>query len=226
MNEQNERELDLLDMWKILKKRKWLIICTAILCTVITAAMNIFVITPVYEAVTRIVIVKENAKLFYEDRYTESDVLMYQQLAKTYTAIAMSDSVIDATAKNFNQYPAGEIRKSLSAASNTGTQILELKAKNSEPDLAASIANTYAENFIKECSSILPAGELSILDKAKVPANPKTPKVMLNTAVAFLIGLISSMGIAFLIEYCDTKIRTEEQIESMLHIPVLGIIQD
>lgn len=226
MDEQDEKGLDLLDVWKLLKKRKWLIIWSTILCTIITAAINIFVITPVYEAISRIVIVKENAKLFYEDRYTDSDIQMYQQLIKTYLGIAASDSVIDATVKNFSEYPASDIRKSLSAASNTGTQIIELKAKNITPDLASNIANAYAENFIKECNNILPAGQLSILDKAKVPTNPKTPKVMLNTAVAFLIGLIGSIGIAFLIEYCDTKIRTEDQIENMLHIPVLGIIQD
>lgn len=222
----DKKEIDFLQTWNILKKRKWLIIYTTILCTVITAAISLFVITPVYQAVTRIVIVKENAKLFYEDRYTDSDIQMYQQLIKTYIEIAWSDSVIDATVKSFSQYPAAEIRKSLDATSNTGTQILELSAKNTKPDIAADIANTYADNFIKKCNDVLPAGELSILDKAKAPSEPITPRVLFNTAIAFFIGLMSSIGIALLIEHCDTKIRTEAQIEAKLHIPVLGTIQN
>lgn len=222
----DEKEIDLLEAWKILKKRKWLIIYTTILCTIITAAICLFIITPVYQAVTRIVIVKENAKLFYEDKYTDSDIQMYQQLIKTYIEIAKSDSVVDATVANFSQYPADKIKKSLNVVSNTGTQILELRVKYPSPDTAANVANVYAENFIKQCNDILPAGQLSILDKAKVPSGPVSPRVLMNTAITFLIGLMSSTGIAFLMEYCDTKIRTEEQIEMKLHIPVLGAIED
>lgn len=222
----DEQELDLLEVWKVFKKRKWLIIYTTVLCTVIVAAISSLIITPVYEAVTRIVIVKDSAKIFYEDRYTESDVMMYQKLVKTYVEIAKSDSVIDQTANSFSQYSADKIKKSLNAVSKDDTQILELSVKNSNPELAANIANTYADNFIKESNDVLPAGQLSILDKAKVPEKPVSPQNFLNTAIAFFMGLMVSIGIAFLLECSDTTITTEDQIEKKLNIPVLGVITD
>lgn len=224
MNE--EQEIDLHQFLNVLNKRKWLITAITLITTLFTAAVYFLFITPTYEAVTRIVIVKESAKIFYEDKYTQSDILMYQKLLKTYIEIAKSDKVVDKTIQGLSQYTSSEIRNSLNAVSKADTQILELRVKNSKPDVAANIANLYAKNFIEESSKVLPAGELTILDIAKTPESPVSPKKMLRIAISFCISLMASVGLAFLLEYMDTKIRTEEQIEKHLNLQVLGVISN
>jgi hypothetical protein len=43
-------------------------------------------------------------------------------------------------------------------------------------------------------------------------------------AIAFVVGLMSGVGVAFLLEYLDNTIKTEQDIEQQLGLPVLGAI--
>ncbi|NES53860.1 protein-tyrosine kinase activator TkmA, partial [Escherichia coli] len=47
---------------------------------------------------------------------------------------------------------------------------------------------------------------------------------LLNIAIAFAAGLAGSIGLAFLLEHLDNTIKSEEQLESLLDIPVLGTV--
>ncbi len=51
--------------------------------------------------------------------------------------------------------------------------------------------------LVKE--SIVP--NVSILDKPNIPLRPAAPKVMMNTAIASVIGLMLGLGLAFFLEY-------------------------
>jgi capsular polysaccharide biosynthesis protein len=47
---------------------------------------------------------------------------------------------------------------------------------------------------------------------------------MLNMLIAFFIGLMVSVGIVFLLEYLDNTVKTQEDVEKLIGIPVIGII--
>jgi capsular polysaccharide biosynthesis protein len=219
-----EIEIDLRKMFNIIMKRKWIIAYTTLLSILISSVISFYFINPVYEAGVSVVVVKEEARVFYEDRYTNSDVTMYQKLLKTYAEIAKSNTVIKETANNLKEYKAEDIKKNIKVVPKLDTQILEIKIKNKNAADAADIANELAKNFVEKGSDILPAGNLNILDEAEIPQNPVSPNRKLNIAIAFFLGLMVSIGIIFMIEYMDTKVRDEEDIEKHLHIPVLGSI--
>jgi capsular polysaccharide biosynthesis protein len=67
---------------------------------------------------------------------------------------------------------------------------------------------------------------VTILAPAEVPNNlsPVKPKPILNIAIAFVVGLMAGVGLAFLLEYLDNTIKTEQDIENYLELPVLGVI--
>ena len=48
----------------------------------------------------------------------------------------------------------------------------------------------------------------------------------MNIAIAFLLGLMVSVGLVFLLEYLDNTYKNKEQLEKDLGIPVLGAIPD
>ena len=48
----------------------------------------------------------------------------------------------------------------------------------------------------------------------------------MNIAIAFLLGLMVSVGLVFLLEYLDNTYKNREQLEKELDIPVLGAIPD
>jgi len=69
---------------------------------------------------------------------------------------------------------------------------------------------------------------VQIVDKASTPANPSPvkPNKKLNLAIALVLGLLVSVGLAFLLEYLDTRIKTEEDVQRYLELPVLGSIAE
>lgn len=48
----------------------------------------------------------------------------------------------------------------------------------------------------------------------------------MNIAIAFLLGLMISVGVSFLLEFLDNTFKTKEQMEEVLGLPVLGAIPD
>ena len=214
-------EGDLLDLLKIINKRKFLIICITLLTTVSVIIISLLFIKPIYEAKSSIVLVKEEARLFYEDKYNYSDVMMYEILSKTYVEIAISDMVMQKTADNLEKYKEKDIKKMITVGQKGNTQIIEIKVKAEDSFDVAMIANEHVKNFISESNIVLPASELYILDKAEIPQDPISPNILRNGVIGFVIGLMISLFLEFMLEYLDTKIRTEKYIENYLNIPVL-----
>ena len=77
------------------------------------------------------------------------------------------------------------------------------------------------EAKISEASEI---GTVSLLDKAVIPQKQLWKKKILNIVLGFIMGLIISLGVAFIIEYFDTSIKDIEDVEEILKLPILASI--
>jgi len=64
------------------------------------------------------------------------------------------------------------------------------------------------------------------IESATAPASPVQPRPITNTGLSAIIGLLLAGAIAYLIEYIDDRIRTPEDIERTLKLPVIGYIGD
>ena len=70
----------------------------------------------------------------------------------------------------------------------------------------------------------MPIRPAVIWDPAEIPTSPSSPRIGLNMALGVLLGVILGIGLAFFIEYLDTSVKTMEDVETMLGVPVLAII--
>src|SRR5207244_8635892 len=70
----------------------------------------------------------------------------------------------------------------------------------------------------------MPRFAVSVKQVAEPPASPARPRVALNLTLGALVGLVLGIGLAFFIEYLDTSVKTMEDVESLLGVPVLAII--
>ncbi len=70
----------------------------------------------------------------------------------------------------------------------------------------------------------LPTTPVYILNRAELPGAPSSPNVPLNMAIGVLLGLIVGVGLAFFIEYLDTSVKTMDDVETILGVPVLAIV--
>nr|WP_254905182.1 Wzz/FepE/Etk N-terminal domain-containing protein [Clostridium tyrobutyricum] len=214
--------LDLQDFFYIIKKRLKLIVLITLACAVITGLVSVFLIKPTYEASSSIIVGKPTNNI----KTDNNDVMMYQNLVKTYAQIAQSDSVAKAALNKLNEnITLDQFQKMVSVTPQEGTQILTIKADSKDPNEAAKVVDTMASSFISESKKVFPTGgDIQIMDRAQIPNKPVKPKKTLNVAIAFFLGLIVSVGISFLIEYQDNTIKTEDDIDRYLELPVIGVI--
>lgn len=70
----------------------------------------------------------------------------------------------------------------------------------------------------------LKANNVRIIDPAEVPKAPVRPKKAQNILIAVIVGLIGGTGLAFLIEYLDNTVKTTDDVERYVKLPILGYI--
>jgi len=67
---------------------------------------------------------------------------------------------------------------------------------------------------------------VELIDPAEPPPlnRPVSPKFVLNIMLSVIIGLVAGVGLAFFIEYLDTSVKTVDDVERYLGLPVIGVI--
>jgi len=63
-----------------------------------------------------------------------------------------------------------------------------------------------------------------VVDPARVPETPVKPKKVQNILLALIVGLTLGIGLAFFLEYLDNTIKTPDEVERYLKIPLLGVV--
>jgi uncharacterized protein involved in exopolysaccharide biosynthesis len=65
---------------------------------------------------------------------------------------------------------------------------------------------------------------IRISEEAVMPMSPVKPKKKLNLILSMIVGLMTGVGLSFLMEYLDRSLRTEEDVQRYLDQPVLCVI--
>jgi|GEM_PF-92006 len=221
---EEEITLNLKGFFHIIRKRLKLILLITISCTLVSGILSFFVIKPTYEAQVTVMLGKLQANDKISVNY--DDVMMYQNLIKTYAEIAKSTNVTKLASYKLNSQIAPEtLQKIVIVTPQPDTQLLQIKATSKDPKEAVDIVNAVLTTFIEECKRTLPTGtDIQAIDEPKFPEQPVKPKKALNVAIALFMGLMASVGLAFLLEHIDSTIKTEEDISRYLNISVAGII--
>ena len=221
-----EETIDLREYFFILKKKMWLIGLSAIICGLISGLVSFFVLKPVYEANTSLIVNKE-----VEDETTQmatTDDLNYvQKLAITYGEIIKSRTVITSTIEKLKlDTTYEELVGAVSVSNVADTQIIKISVQDNNPVIATKICNTIPQIFTREVQRIVEASGVEVIDKAIVPQNPIKPNKKMNIAIAMVLGVMASVFIIFLMEALDNKIKKPEDIETCIGIPVLGTVYE
>jgi capsular exopolysaccharide synthesis family protein len=94
-----------------------------------------------------------------------------------------------------------------------------------ELDIQRSIMNALKARIAQEGITLkVPRTPVEIVDSAEESSRPISPKLILNVLLSIFIGLFSGIGLAYFIEYLDTSIKTADDIERWVGLPVLGLI--
>jgi capsular exopolysaccharide synthesis family protein len=70
----------------------------------------------------------------------------------------------------------------------------------------------------------MPQDPAMIWERAEPAEYPSRPRVLVNMLLGVVVGIGFSIGLAFFIEYLDTSVKTMEEVETLLKVPVLAVI--
>lgn len=217
-----EQEIRLDEFFDALKKRWFMIVSITLAATIISAAISFFLIKPKYAASTKLFIGKEEAE---SQGYSQNDVTMYQKLMKTYTeTIKTKDLVERALEDSKIDLNTNTVLANLTVTTVTDTQILEIKYQSVDPMEAKTVIEGLSDEFMKTSKKLVPNGNIQIIESVEVPDKPVSPNKKMNIAIAFVLGLMVSVGLALLLEFLDNTFKTKEQVEREFDIPVIGTI--
>lgn len=213
-----EETISLKELMQTLRKRLALIIIITITAALVSGIVSYYYLTPTYQASTLLLINQSK-----DGDTTLNEIQTDLQLINTYSVVITSSKNLDPVIKKLDlNMTASQLKGKITVQNDKSAQTLIISVQDTNANLAAKIANKVAEVFAEE--KIMNIDNVKILDRADVPTSPINPNPKLNVAIALVVGLMASVGLAFLLEYLDNTIKTEQDIENILGIPVLGVI--
>lgn len=222
-----EETISLKEIFDIIKKRFLLIISFAIGATLIAAIVSFFVLTPIYQSSAQFIVNQNNEDTQGQLLVDTNTIRTNVELINTYSVIIKNSAILNEVIEELNLTTTPEsLANNISVSSEQNSQVVTVSVKNPDPQLATDIANTTVHVFQESIPEIMNVDNVHILSEAVTRDNPTPvePKPVLNIAIALVLGVMIGVGIAFLLEYLDTSVRTEEDVEKKLGLPILGII--
>lgn len=218
----NDENINIRDILEALKKKWQLIVSITLAATIIATVVSFFVIKPKYEASTRLFIGKTTGE---EDKYSSSDIVMYQNMLKSYAeAIKTNDLVSRAFKDSELDVDAKSALSGLTVTPMAATQILSITYTGEDKQEAKDVIQAISDEFVIYSKELYSNANVEIIEKVTLPESPISPNKKLNIAMAFVVGLIIGSGIAVMIAMLDSTFKDKEKLEEILGVPVLGVI--
>lgn len=218
-------EIDLKELFEYVKNKLGLIIViTAGIC-LLGCIYGLVFQKPMYKSYTT-VILGSNATNSSQT-ITQTDITINRNLVDTYAQIVTSRRVLDQVINELNldiSYESLKSKISVSAVNNT--EIIKINAEDKDAIKAKNIANITANYFKKEIVDLYNMNNVNILDEAIQEKNPYNINITKQIIVYFMIGLILAIGIVFVVFYFDRTIKSAEQVEQKIKLPILGSVEE
>ena len=131
--------------------------------------------------------------------------------------IQLQDGIIEDLSAKMEEAKTAQIADKAKANDYIDAKTRFLQAKR----IYEAAQTKYATELLQRGIDFDPA---KIWEKAEPGIRPVKPKVAYYMALAALLGLMIGIGLAFFIEYLDTSVKTLDDVERYLQIPVLAVI--
>jgi len=223
MKEKDKIEIDVLQMLKVLWKRKLIIALAAIITGGIAFGYSSFVVKPEYTSTTRIYVVNRNQS--DKPGLTNQDLQAGSYLVKDYREIILSQDVLEkVVADQKLRMDAKTLGRKVQVTVPADTRIVSISVRDGVPEEASRIANALREVAAEKIIAVTRVSDVTTLEEARPALSPSSPNIRRNT----ILGVGAGAGLVFfvvlLVELLDDRVKRPEDIEEVMHISLLGVI--
>ncbi|HFH9939542.1 TPA: YveK family protein [Streptococcus suis] len=218
--EENTIEIDVLSLLRTIWRKKFLILLTAILTTGLAFAYSAFLVTPQYDSTTRLYVVNQSSD--NGAGITTQDLQAGSFLVKDYKEIILSQDVLKNVTTTLGL--TGGIKDKITVTIPADTRILSISVRDSDPNQAATIANTLRDEAAKKIIEVTKVSDVTTLEAALPAENPSTPQTKRNLVLGFIVGAFLATALVLVLEVLDDRVKRPQDIEEGLGMTLLGVV--
>lgn len=214
-------EIDVKELLKFfISKIKIIILCTFIFAIIGVIYVN-FIIVPMYHSSTTLILVSNDNS--QNSTMLQSEVTLNKNLVATYSEIVKSRTVLTKVIDELHlDTDVANLSNQITVTSVENTEIIKIEVSDESAEKARKIAETTAEVFKDEVQKIYNLTNVSVVDKAYLAEKPYNINPIKQLTIFTCAGIVAGAFILFLIFYFDTSIKSSEEIEEKLSLPVVG----
>lgn len=225
----NEIEIDLLHLVKVLWRKAWVIAISMILIGGIAFSYALFFVTPQYEAQAMMYVNNSSLSLGGTSfSISSGEISAAKSLLDVYVIILKSrvtmDRLVDKTGVD---YDYEELSKMITASSVNGTEVFEITATSEDPAEAELLVDTIVDILPDRIAEVVDGSSVKVVDFAILPTERSSPSYTKFAAIGMLLGLVLSCGVLIVLDLMDTTIRSEDYLmQRYSDVPILALVPD
>ena len=213
----DEIEIDLREMFLALKKKIVWILLTAIVFAGASGLITKFAMTPIYSSTAQLYVVSKGG-------FSQlTDLTMGTQLTQDYMVIVKTRPVLEQVINDLKlDMDYKELSEKITVENPTDTRIMQITVSDNDPELSKNITQDLAEVTSKTVAEKMDVKSPTIIENAYKSEQPDSPSLKKNVAIGAILGFIL-MAAAIVIQYLmNDTILKEDDIEKYLGINTLA----
>lgn len=215
--------MTLLELLTLLRKHLKLVIMLPIVCMVAMGLASVLMMNDTYTATTDMYVLA-SSEGSNSSSALSSDLSASQMLTNDVATLLQSDRVMSDAA---DQLGLPNLRGyNITVTSESTTRVITLQVTSSDAQGSANVANALADCVSNVAQEVMNVESVNVIDEAPTPEAPSGPNRMLYVAVAAMAGLFAAVAIVMLMDVIDTRVRSAEDVEELLELPVIGRIPE
>ena len=222
-------EIDLKELFVMFWNKKIQIILMILIFMVIGIIYSVGFVTPMYSSSTTLVLAGTSSTTDpnqVSESITATDLTINSKLVATYSVLVKSENILGQVISNLGiNVDAEQLKKNVEVTSVEDTELIEITVSNENAEYAARIANEIANAFKEKIAGdVYNINNVHIWDEAKIATSPSNVNHLKDIVIFAFIGAVVAVMYVLIANMLDTTVKTQEEIEKSIKIPVLASI--
>ena len=220
--EHDEMEIDLRELYYVLRKKIVAIILTGLIFAGAAGVYSYFIAEPVYQSTARLYITTQSTSVTSLADIQVGTVLTYDYVELIQSRTLVEEVIVNLGLEEKASY--GSIKSRLTVVNPEDTRILNISIEGPDPKENKALANEFAKVARHKISEVMKTDEPSLWETAVSKGAPIKPQKTKNIALGLIIGIFLASLIVIISHLMDDAIKTNEDAERHLDLMVLGTI--
>jgi capsular polysaccharide biosynthesis protein len=211
---------------KLIKQNYHVLLIWMVTILSLSALYTFYIVEPAYQSTSKLVV---NDTPEGSQSITSLEIDTNLSLINTYQGVMMEPIILEEVIEQTGiDYSVDGLSEKVTFENDEMSLIFGVSVKDSNPIVAAKIANTMAEVFQEQIVDILPVRSVTILSQAVPAAEPVSPNVGLNLLFGGMAGLFLGYLHIVLKDLVDKRVRTVDIIAEMdwIHLGSISLLSE